>query len=76
MFATREQLDRIGKENMEAALAIARAQLGAFEKLASLNLELTRTGFRAWSHTLQALASTGEAQQQPIVHESNPRKAA
>jgi hypothetical protein len=62
MFATQEQLEKIGKQNMEAALAVAQVQLGAFEKLASLNLELTRVGFRAWTHNLEAFARTADAQ--------------
>lgn len=45
MFATQEQIEKMAKQNVEAALAAANAQLGAFEKLASLNLELTKAGF-------------------------------
>lgn len=61
MFATQEQFEKIGKENVEAALSVAQAQLGAFEKLASLNLELTKAGFDAWAHGLRALAGAADA---------------
>ena len=44
-------------------MAAAGAQLGAFEKLASLNLELTKTCFEAWANNTRALAAVKDAQE-------------
>jgi phasin family protein len=63
MFATNEQLEQIGRHNVEAVLAIAGAQLGALEKLASLNGELMKTGFEAWTSNARALAGARDAQE-------------
>lgn len=63
MFATQEQIEKAGRENMEAALTAAGAQLGALEKLASLNLQLTKTCFEAWTNNARALAAAKDAQE-------------
>jgi hypothetical protein len=49
MFAAQEHFEKLGKEGMEAVLAAAGVQIGALQKLASLNLEATKAGFEAWS---------------------------
>jgi phasin family protein len=56
MFAAQEHFEKLGKEGMEAVLAAAGVQIGALQKLASLNLEATKAGFEAWSSNAQALA--------------------
>ena len=63
MFATQEQIETIGKQNMEAALAAAEAQLGALQKLASLKLGLTKAGFEAWADKARAIAVAKDAQE-------------
>jgi phasin family protein len=63
MFATNEQLEQVGKHNIEAALAVAGAQLEALQKLASLNGQLMKTGFETWASNARALAGARDAQE-------------
>jgi phasin family protein len=63
MFATQAQLQQAGKHNIEAALALAGAQLEALQKLASLNGQWMKTGFETWAGNARALAGARDAQE-------------
>ena len=63
MFTAREQFEKIAKQNVEAVLAAAEAQFGALEKLASLNLELAKSGFAAWANNSRALVGVKDTEE-------------
>lgn len=63
MPSTQEQMQQAGKDNMDAVMAAAQAQLTAFENLVSLNMQVIKSAFEAWAGNARALAAAKDAQE-------------